>query len=91
MSNKDDLRALPAMNENYQPPRPWACITLHAHECDGHVVGAIGVTPVCQAGATVEVAARVADRERIARYIVEHADEIAAEARWEQAMERRYS
>lgn len=91
MNPTDALRPLSALNENYQPPQPWRCVTLYEHECTGHVVGAVGAIPVCEAGQVVEVAARVADRERMARWMADNADLVAREARWEQSMEARYS
>ena len=56
-----NLRALPALNTNYDPPQPWRCVTYETHVCSGVVVGEVGV-PVCAAGAVAEGAAQDADR-----------------------------
>ena len=86
MVNYDEIRPLS------EPTRfdgtPWRCATLYAHECDGLVVGAVGSIPCCAAGATVEQAARVKDRERIARFAENNAEQLTAEAAAENAYER---
>jgi hypothetical protein len=63
------LRALPGLNHNYDPPRPWTCATHEKHDCDGRAIGALGAVPVCAAGATAEAAARDADQARIAAWL----------------------
>lgn len=83
---RDAIR--PLSQPTREDGQPWRCISLYAHECDGIVVGAVGPIPCCAAGAAAEQAWRVQDRERIARYMVEHADELAAEAAAEQAWEQ---
>ena len=59
-----DIRELPALNGNYDPPRPWVCLVTDPHDC-GPVIGAMGATPVCAKGAEVERQERDADRARI--------------------------
>lgn len=61
----DELRALSPMNTNYDPPRPWQCLTPADHTCTGKVVGAVGSYPVCEPGAAAEIADRIADRARV--------------------------
>lgn len=80
------LRALPAYNTNYNPPRPWVCMTREAHGCDATVVGALGALPVCRAGAVAEQVAARADAARIAALMDTPAmrAEAARERRWEQ-------
>lgn len=58
------LRPLTPLNTNYNPPRPWACITHESHDCTGTVIGALGAIPVCASGAVAQQAARDADRAR---------------------------
>jgi hypothetical protein len=85
MSNLD-VRPLPALNDNYDPPRPWVCATHAAHECDGKVVGALGAYPVCLEGAVAERAARRAEAERRARLMAD--PEFQARLREEARIER---
>lgn len=89
MSPAPALRALPALNANYTPPRPWTCITSEAHTCSGDVVGAVGAYPVCPAGATAEIAAQVVERARLAAWL--ETPEAIAEARREREWEGRVS
>jgi hypothetical protein len=85
------VRALPALNANYDPPRPWRCLTHQAHECDGTVIGALGALPVCAAGAVVELAAQATDRARADAWAdsPEGRRVLAAEARTERWIESR--
>jgi hypothetical protein len=85
----DALRHLPGLNDNYSPAKPWVCVTHTEHTCSGTVIGAIGAIPVCADGARTEVAARVADRERIA--ILMDTPVMRTHLAWEQAMDARYS
>lgn len=91
-ADPDALRPLSDINP--ATGSPWRCITHEAHQCAGPVVGAVGAIPVCKAGRPAEVAARVADRERIAGLMAQWqadgtlAREIAAEAAYERAANR---
>lgn len=77
------------LNDNYTPPRAWACATHAAHECAGPVVEFVGAYPVCAAGSVAEQAAQAADDARIARLM--QTPEFIAAARAEQAWEARVS
>jgi hypothetical protein len=88
-TRRTELRALPALNTNYDPPRPWRCCVDEPHECDGVVVGALGATPTCAAG---EPAWREAARRRDERLRAwAESPEGRREAAWEMACERRVS
>ena len=80
-----NIRPLSPLNTNYDPARPWRCITPAGHECDGQVIGAYGAYPVCQAGAVAEHARRIAEDERILALADDlHVQAaIAAELAWE--------
>ncbi len=67
----------------------WTCQVDGTHECIGVIVGAIGAYPTCVNGYPVEVAERVADRERVAR-LMKRPDMQRAIA-WEQRMEALHS
>lgn len=84
-----EVRALSALNTNYDPPQPWRCVTHEAHDCDGKVIGAVGAVPVCNTGAAAEITAQVADRLRREALLSDPAVQEAM--RWEQRMEARYS
>jgi hypothetical protein len=77
------------MNTAYDPPRPWKCTTLAPHDCDGVIVGVVSPLPVCAAGAEAEIAARIADAERIERFIEANREMLDREARAEMEYERR--
>lgn len=85
------VRPLPALNSNYDPPQPWICVSHTPHDCAGPVIGALGATPVCAAGAVAEEAAREADRARVAAWAAspEGRRAIAQEAAIERWIETR--
>jgi hypothetical protein len=85
------LEPISPLNTNYDPPRPWTCMTHAAHECTGTIVGKVGAYPVCQAGAAAELAARAADTERIQALLAdpEMQARLAEEARIERMIESR--
>ena len=83
---RDEIR--PLSSETNSLGQPWRCATLYEHECDGVTVGAVGPIPICAAGAAVERASRVQDRERIRRFEIENADLLRREAEAENAYER---
>lgn len=84
MARLSRLRELPAMNSNYDPPQPWRCISHERHECDGQVIGQVGV-PVCAAAAELEQARQDEDAARWAAWGDSPAGraEAAAEQAWE--------
>lgn len=83
----DELRQLSSLNTNYDPPQPWQCMSDAAHECTGEVIGALGVAPVCEPGATAERIEREQDRARIRAWT--DSPEGRAALAEEAAMERR--
>lgn len=66
-----DLRSLPELNTNYDPPQPWRCIPPAEHVCSGPVVGAVGAYPVCQAGAVAEQVRRDEENARLAAWMAQ--------------------
>lgn len=86
-----EVRPLSPLNENYDPPQPWRCITLQPHSCSGEVVGAVGSIPVCASGVDAEQSYRRVEARRQAIWENENADLLAREAAAEQAFERRYA
>lgn len=66
------------------------CITFASHACTGTATQVVGAYPCCDAGAVAEREERARDKARLERYMQKHADEIAAEMAWEQALERRF-
>lgn len=84
MTTTPDLRPISPMNTNYNPPRPWVCGTMERHDCDGIIVGSMGVA-VCAAGAVAEQAAWDRSNAWAEAYLASPAGraEIAAEHAWE--------
>lgn len=68
---------------------PRKCI--HLHGCTAPAVRLVSPYWLCEEHALAEEAAREIDRARIRQFEIDHADELAAEARAEQALEARVS
>lgn len=68
---------------------PWTCQVRGQHECDGVIVGALGAYPTCAAGVPVELAAREAERVRIAELMAR--PDMQRAIAWEQRMEALHS
>lgn len=83
------LRTLPALNDNYSPARPWACMAPGAHECDGQVIGAHGAYPVCAQGVAVAQAQEDAIMADVAALMA--SPRFQREAAWERRMMARHA